>query len=63
MKEEWIAASDQAREEMTLLADEQPDMPIGVAFMDENGKPDWVRKNHSLQIHNPSMRGCWPTMR
>jgi len=63
LKEEWIAASDQAREEMTLLADEQPDMPIGVAFMDENGKPDWVRKNHSLQIHNPSMRGCWPTMR
>jgi len=63
LKEEWIAASDRAREEMTLLADEQLDMPIGVAFVDENGEPGWVRSNPSLRIHHPSLRGCWPTMR
>jgi hypothetical protein len=62
LKEEWIAASDCAREEMTLLADEQLDMPIGVAFVDENGEPGWIRKNPSLKIHFPSLRGCWPIM-
>ncbi len=63
LKEEWIAASDQAREEMTLLADEQLDMPIGVAFVSENAEPGWIRKNPSLQIHHPTLRGCWPVIR
>ena len=63
LKEDWIAASDQAREEMTLLADEQLDMPIGVAFVDGNGEPGWIRKNPLLRIHHPSLRGCWPTMK
>jgi len=62
LKEEWIAASDRAREEMTLLADEQPDMPIGVAFVDNDGGPGWIRTNPALRIHPPSLRGCWPTM-
>ena len=62
LKEEWIAASDRAREEMTLLADEQLDMPIGIAFVDGNGEPGWIRGNPSLQIHAPTLRGCWPTM-
>ncbi len=63
LKEEWIAFSDRAREEMTLLADEQLDMPIGVAFVDEAGEPGWIRTNPSLKIHPPTLRGCWPTMR
>jgi hypothetical protein len=62
LKEEWIAASDRAREEMTLLADEQLDMPIGVAFVDETGEPGWVRTNPALKVHHPSLRGCWPIM-
>jgi hypothetical protein len=41
---------------------EQLDMPIGVAFVDADGEPGWIRKNPSLQIHHPSLRGCWPTM-
>jgi hypothetical protein len=62
LKEEWIAVSDKAREEMTSLADENPDMPIGVAFVDDQGRPGWIRTNPALQIHHPSLRGCWPTM-
>lgn len=62
LKEEWIAASDKAREEITMLADENPDMPIGVAFVDDQGRPGWIRSNRSLTIHRPSLRGCWPTL-
>jgi hypothetical protein len=62
LKEEWIAASDRAREEITLLADEQLDMPIGVAFVDAKGEPGWIRTNPALKVHHPSLRGCWPTM-
>lgn len=67
LKEEWMAAADRARDEMTALADEQPDIPIGVAFVDStfvdsSGHPGWIRNNPALQIHHPSLRGCWPVM-
>lgn len=62
LKEEWIAMHDKAREEMTLLANEQLDLPIGVAFVDEQGVPGWLRTNPSLRIHYPSLRGCFPTI-
>ena len=62
LKEEWITVSDSAREEMTQLADENPNMPIGVAFVDDRGHPGWIRSDPSLKIHHPSLRGCWPTM-
>ncbi len=62
LKQEWIAASDRAREEMTTLADEQPETPIGVAFVDAKGEPGWIRRDPSLRIHHPSMRGCWPVV-
>jgi len=62
LKEEWIEVSDRAREEMTLLADENPDMPIGVAFVNDQGNPGWIRSNPSLKIHHPSLRGCWPVI-
>lgn len=60
LKQEWIAASDRAREEMTALADEQPEIPIGVAFVDQHNEPRWIRQDPSLRIHAPSLRGCWP---
>lgn len=60
LKQEWITISDQARDEMTALADEQPDIPIGVAFVDAKGEPGWIRRNPSLQVHYPSLGGCWP---
>ena len=62
LKQEWITASDRAREEMTALADEQPDTPIGVAFVDGQGEPGWIRKDASLRVHPPTLRGCWPVV-
>lgn len=62
MKEEWITISDKAEEEIIRLADTQIDMPIGVAFVDENGEPGWIGDNPSLRIHHGSLRGCWPVI-
>lgn len=62
MKNEWTEFHERAREELTWLADEQPDLPTGVAFVDGNGEPGWIRSNPSLKIHAPSLRGCWPSI-
>ncbi len=62
LKEEWIAMADRAKEEMTLLANEQLDLPIGVAFVDEYGEPGWLRSNPALRVHQPSFKGCFPTV-
>jgi hypothetical protein len=63
LKNTWIAISDEAEAKMTQLADEQPDVPIGVAFVDGEGRPGWLGDEASLRIHAPSLRGCWPTVR
>jgi hypothetical protein len=47
---------------MTALADEQPDPPIGVAFVDAKGEPGWIRREPALRVHHPSLRGCWPVV-
>ena len=62
LKQEWIVASDQAREELTALADERPDTPIGVAFVDAKGEPGWILRDPALRVHHPSLRGCWPVV-
>ena len=62
MKIEWTEHLERAREELTLLADEQTEVPTGVAFVDESGQPGWIRSNPSLKIHAPSLRGCWPAI-
>ena len=53
---------DRGREEMTLLADEQVDRPIGVAFVDGRGEPGWIRRDPALRVHHPTLRGCFPTI-
>jgi hypothetical protein len=58
LKQAWRATSAQAREEMTTLADEQPDTPTGLAFVDAQGEPAWIRCESSLRVHPPSLRGC-----
>ncbi|MFM8880149.1 MAG: hypothetical protein ACKOKG_13610 [Verrucomicrobiota bacterium] len=60
LKEAWIGISDQAEVQMTRLADESPDLPIGVAFVDDAGCPGWVGDNPALRPHAPTPRGCWP---
>ena len=62
LKMAWIEMSDEAEAKMVRLADEQPDLPIGVAFVDAAGKPGWLGDVPSLRIHAPSVRGCWPTV-
>jgi hypothetical protein len=60
LKLAWIAMSDRAEAEITRIADTMPRIPIGVAFVDENGEPGWIGDNLSLNLHPPSIRGCWP---
>jgi hypothetical protein len=63
LKARWLAISDEAEVQMTALADEQPDIPIGVAFVDASGTPGWIGGDPALRIHGPSVRGCWPQVR
>lgn len=62
LKMAWIEMSDTAEAEMIRVADAQPDLPIGVAFVDAAGKPGWIGSDSTLRIHAPSVRGCWPTV-
>jgi hypothetical protein len=63
LKMAWIEMSDAAEAEMTRVADERPDLPIGVAFVDTDGKPGWIGNDPTLRVHAPAVRGCWPTVR
>jgi hypothetical protein len=63
LKNQWISASDAAELNIVRLADEQPELPIGVAFVDEAGVPGWILDDPTLRLHRPSLRGCWPTVR
>jgi hypothetical protein len=62
LKMAWIEMSDWAEAEMIRVADERPDLPIGVAFVDATGKPGWIGDDPTLRLHAPSVRGCWPTV-
>jgi hypothetical protein len=62
LKMAWIEMSDAAEAEMIRVADERPDLPIGVAFVDASGKPGWIGNDATLRLHAPSVRGCWPTV-
>ena len=60
LKMAWIEMSDAAESEMIRVADDQPGLPIGVAFVDAAGKPGWIGNDATLRLHAPSVRGCWP---
>ncbi len=62
LKAEWVAISDDAEARMRAVADERPDVPIGVAFVDRSGRPRWIGDDPAVRIHAPSVRGCWPTV-
>ena len=63
LKTEWIAISDDAEAQMTAVADARPDVPIGVAFVDDSGTPGWIGTDPLRSMHAPSVRGCWPAVR
>ncbi len=52
--------SDFAEAEMERVANEQPDLPIGVAFVDGAGKPRWLTEAGPLTPHALWVRGCLP---
>ncbi len=58
----WMEMSDEAEAKMVALADERPDLPIGVAFVDGSGKPGWIGDDPILHVHAPCVRGCWPVV-
>jgi hypothetical protein len=62
LKTTWLEMSETAEGKMTRLADERPDLPIGVAFVDAAGKPGWIGDDPSLRPHPPCLRGCWPLL-
>jgi hypothetical protein len=62
LKAEWTEMFVLAEEQMTRLADTQPDMPIGIAFVDAAGQPGWIGDNPALKPHAPSIRGCLPRL-
>ena len=62
MKEEWLTRSYAAEEEVIRVADTQPDLPIGVAFVDAKGEPGWIGTDPTLRPHAPSLRGTWPVV-
>ncbi len=60
LKHTWVRISDEAELQMTALADQQPNVPSGVAFVDASGVPRWRGDDAKLRMHSPSVRGCWP---
>lgn len=62
LKQDWTEMSIEAEEKMIRLADEQPDTPIGIAFVDAQGRPGWLGDDPALRPHAPCIRGCWPVV-
>ena len=60
LKRDWIMMSERADAEITRVADTLPEIPLGVAFVDGKGSPGWIGRDSTLQIHRPTVRGCWP---
>jgi hypothetical protein len=62
LKTQWLEMSARAETEIERIAEEKPNLEIGVAFVDENNVPGWIGTNPSLKIHRPTVGGCWPTI-
>ena len=60
LKKDWITMSDNADAAIERIADKQPDLPIGCAFLDRNGTPKWIEDEPGRTQHFGSVRGCIP---
>ena len=60
LKRRWIEMSDRAEAAIERVANGQPDLPIGIAFLDADNQPRWVESAPGLKQHPPSIRGCLP---
>jgi len=60
MKMKWLDIADRAEATFERIANDQPDLPIGCAFVDEEFEPHWIEDREGLSTHFASLRGCWP---
>lgn len=60
LKRRWTEMHVRAEEEITRIADEMPDLPIGIAFIGKDGEPGWIGDDPDLIPHAPTCKGCWP---
>ncbi len=60
LKRRWIDMADRAEAAMERVANAQPDLPIGIAFLDGEQVPCWVEASPELIQHPPTVRGCLP---
>lgn len=60
LKNRWTEMGVEAEAEITQIADEQPDTPIGVAFVDHLGEPGWIGYNQRLTAHAGCIGGREP---
>lgn len=63
MKQEWIDITVDAESAIERVSNEQPDLPIGCAFVDQDSVPKWIEEEPNLQIHMGSNGGCWPQIK
>ena len=69
IKSAWIETSVIAEEEITRLADAQPELEIGIAFTDSADILRWPADSskplgeQGLKSHPPTVGGCWPSVR
>ena len=52
--------SDEADAAIERVANTQPDVPIGCAFLDSSGLPKWIEDEPGLTRHFGAIRGCVP---
>lgn len=62
LKRQWLEISDRAEKALEELANREPDLPIGVAFLDDQGSPTWPLPGAPIRIHSPTVGGCWPKL-
>lgn len=62
LKKAWLEMADEADAQIEKVADALPDLPIGVAWVDEKGNPGWIGGQPDLKAHACTLRGCWPSI-
>ena len=62
LKRQWLEISARADNALQELANREPDLPVGVAFLDDQRIPTWPLPGDPIRIHPPTIGGCWPKL-